>query len=234
MRIGILEAGRLTSPLLERYGRYTQMFEVVLSGVEPSLEFSFYAALEGEFPKGVTACDGYVISGGANGVYDRLDWMQGLQIFAKDAAASGRKVFGICLGHQLLADAYGGKVVKSDKGWGAGVHRYNVHERQPWMDPERDMFSSPVMHQDQVVEIPSGSHVLAGNEFCPNAMVQFNENVASLQCHPEFEVPAVRALIEKRREIIGEEESDKALLSLHDRNDAPLVAKWIVQFLKEA
>ena len=34
---------------------------------------------------------------------------------------------GICFGHQIIAKALGGVVSKSDKGWGVGIHTYELN-----------------------------------------------------------------------------------------------------------
>jgi len=37
-----------------------------------------------------------------------------------------KRLVGICFGHQLVAQAFGGKTEKSEKGWGVGVHTCKV------------------------------------------------------------------------------------------------------------
>ena len=58
-----------------------------------------------------------------------IDWL-------RDAKGKA-KLVGICFGHQIMAEAFGGSVMQSDNGWGVGLHRYEVRERAPWMDDDR-------------------------------------------------------------------------------------------------
>src|SRR3546814_14651521 len=77
--------------------------------------------------------DGYVITGSPAGVYDGLPWIMRLIAWLREA--KGRtKLVGICFGHQVMAQAFGGNVAKADTGWGIGLHRYDVNERASWMD----------------------------------------------------------------------------------------------------
>ena len=77
-----------------------------------------------------------MITGSAAGVYDPLPWIAPLKDFL--VSAKGRaKLVGVCFGHQVMAEAFGGKVIKSPKGWGLGLHAYEVVRREGWMDEAR-------------------------------------------------------------------------------------------------
>ena len=97
-------------------------------------------------------CDAYVLTGSSVGVYDDLPWIPGLTAFLRRARGQA-KLVGICFGHQVMAETFGGRVVKSDRGWGIGLQRYDVIERAWWMD-QADHVEIPASHQDQVVEPP--------------------------------------------------------------------------------
>lgn len=139
---------------------------------------------------------------------------------------------GICFGHQVMASAFGGEVIQSPKGWGIGLHTYDVFERRPWMD-EATAIRAPVSHQDQVVRRPDGSRVLAGSDFTPNGALEYTDFPAiSFQCHPEFEPAFARALIERRRHRLDPALAEAALSSLEQPNDNVRLAGWIASFLR--
>ena len=99
-------------------------------------------------------------------------------------------VIGICFGHQILAEALGGRAVKSDKGWALGVQDYELVARPGWMDGLPERFAVRALHQDQVVELPPGATVLARSPHCAYAAIAYGDPEApdaiTLQPHPEF------------------------------------------------
>ena len=101
-------------------------------------------------------------------------------------AAKASKMVGVCFGHQIMAEALGGHVVKSDKGWGAGLHHYRIVHAEPWMDDARTV-AVPASHQDQVVVQPPNTEIVAASDFTPYAALAWTDRPAiSFQFHPEF------------------------------------------------
>ena len=65
-------------------------------------------------------------------------------------------------------------------------------------------FRYPGQSQDQVVINAAGAHVLAGSEFCENAVCQVGNHILTFQGHPEFVPEYSREIMEFRRKTIGE------------------------------
>jgi GMP synthase-like glutamine amidotransferase len=170
----------------------------------------------------------YLITGSPAGVYDDLPWIAPLLQFIRTAA--DKKWVGICFGHQAMAEALGGKVEQSDKGWGIGLQRYAIDRRQPWMDGE-SAISVAASHQDQVVIQPPNTQVVASSDFTPFAGFAWTDRPAiSFQFHPEFEPDYAKALIAQRHDRLPS--PDAATASLDAPNDRTRVAEWIRRFLK--
>jgi GMP synthase-like glutamine amidotransferase len=231
MRIGLLETGEPPGDLLEKYGSYASMFEALLGGDHV---YRVYDVQKGELPADPAENDAYVVTGSAAGVYDPLPWIEPLKAFLR-AAKGETPMVGVCFGHQIMAEAFGGKVEKSDKGWGVGLQAYEVAEHAPWMDDARHV-SVPGSHQDQVVELPEGARVLAGSAFTPYGILAYDDAKAiSMQFHPEFSPAYAKALIEARRGTrFTEEQADAAIASLGAPNDRDRLADWIGRFLAQA
>ena len=185
----------------------------------------------GELPAAPDAHLAYVITGSSAGVYDDLPWIAPLQDFIRAARGRARMV-GLCFGHQVMAEALGGRVEKSGKGWGLGLHSYEVNRREPWMDgaPRVAVAAS---HQDQVVEAPSGATVLLSSAFTPYAALLYaGGDAVSFQFHPEFERGMAEALVELRRPGLPDPaEADRMLASLDAPSDAERVGGWIRRFI---
>ena len=232
LRLGILRTGRPPKACIPQFGTYPQMFEGLLGG---DYSYRTYAADEGELPTSPTECDAYLITGGASGVYDPEPWIGATMDFLR--AAKGRAALvGVCLGHQLMAQAFGGQVIKSPKGWGIGETEYRLLRREPWMDDGPDAIRLPASHQDQVVEKPPGAEVFAASDFTPYAGLVYRDQPAiSIQPHPEFAPAYAVSLIESRRGgVYPPDQADQAVASFSGRDDRLRIGGWIKAFLAQA
>ncbi len=228
MKIGILETGVPPRDLQAHFGLYGTMFEHLLG--EAAFDWVLYDVPAGRLPARPEDCDGYLITGAAAGVYDPQPWIADTETFLRNAKGKAALV-GVCFGHQLMAQAFGGKVIKSPKGWGVGLHRYEVRGHRAWMDAARSI-AAPASHQDQVVEAPPNTTVLASSDFTPLGMLAYDDQPAiSIQLHPEFEPDYAKALIELRRGRYEEGTADAAIASLDEPDDRARLGKWIGSFL---
>jgi GMP synthase-like glutamine amidotransferase len=235
MRIGILEAGRPAPPLMEKHGDYRAMFRDLLARPMRQATFIDYAAIDGHLPRSLDEADGWLVTGSAFSVYDTDPWIGALKKCVREAIDRGQPVFGICFGHQLIAEIMGGKVEKAQAGWGIGVHRYEIGEVADWMTDAKlgAQFATLVSHQDQVTVPPPGAKLLAASAFCPYAMLEILPNVASLQSHPEMPSAYCHDLYDSRRDRIGDAKVDDALASLEEPIHAERVADWIAGFFQK-
>jgi GMP synthase-like glutamine amidotransferase len=227
MKIGILETGAPPEALQPAFGGYPAMFERLLGD---GFAYRTFAVQAGDLPDRPEACDAYIVTGSSAGAYDPLPWIPPLQEFLR-AARRRAALVGVCFGHQIMAQAFGGRVEKSDKGWGVGLHSYRVVDRRPWMDGA-DVIAVPASHQDQVVAAPPGARVIAASEFSPFGALAYDDQPAiSIQLHPEFEPAYAKALIETRRARFSEAQAEAALKSLDQPDDRARVGGWIRRFL---
>jgi len=226
MKVAILETGRPPGELAQQFGDYPAMFERLLGD---GFDIERYDVAAGRLPEKPADHAAYLITGSPAGVYDPLPWIAPLCDFIR--AAKDSRMVGICFGHQVMAEALGGRVEKSPRGWGAGLHRYSVVRTLPWMEPVAEI-AAPASHQDQVFRQPSHTEVVASSEFTPFAALAWTDRPAiSFQFHPEFSPDFAKALIEKRYDVVPD--PDAAIASLDAPNDGALVGGWIRRFLAD-
>ena len=231
MKLGILRTGAPPRGV-GQFGSYPDMFRKLLG--EDAYDYSVFAVDEGELPPTPEACEAYLVTGSSSGVYDAEPWIGELIGFLN--AAKGRAALvGVCFGHQVMAQAFGGQVIKSPKGWGLGEQTYDVLRREPWMDASPQV-RLPGSHQDQVVQAPPGAEVVAASDFTPFGALAYRDQPAiSIQLHPEFEPAYAIALIEnRRRSRLTEDEADRAIASYQAPDDRARVGGWIRNFLDTA
>lgn len=225
-RIAILETGAPPPALAETHGDYPAMFRALLGD---EYAFETFRSQAGEWPH-PDVFDAAIITGSAAGVYEDAPWIADLLDWIHSAKGRTRLI-GICFGHQAMAQALGGRVEKSERGWGVGLHRYDVVAPEPWMDPPAATFAIPVSHQDQVVEKPADARVIARSDFTPFAALAWDDDAISFQGHPEFTRAYAADLTAGRRDRIGPEIVDPALDSLSRPDDRARVEQWLRRFI---
>lgn len=94
-------------------------------------------------------------------------------------------ILGICLGHQLIAKAYGGEVTTSDTESYAQV-KININKDKnlfEGLDSQIDVWSS---HKDEVKTIPEEFEILASSNLCDvESFKHKDKDVYGIQFHPE-------------------------------------------------
>jgi len=232
MRIGILETDELRPEIKQKYGSYADMFQQLFLSVDAGLEFNVYQVIDGQYPASIDECDAYLITGSQLSAYDNNEWLLKLREYVVYLHQQKKKLIGICFGHQVIAHALGGETKRSDKGWGVGNKTSEIKVVKQWMDKNEKSFSLLFSHQDQVTSLPQGSELIASNDFCKISSFQLGDHILCFQGHPEFSEDYLSYLINKRRDLIGEDIVKQAQDSLKTKHDGKRVAKWLVNFIK--
>lgn len=196
MRVCILEADRPEGAFLARHGTYADLFRRWLGPVMPEARFDTRDVTGGAaFPDDLRAYDGYLITGARAGVYDDLPWIAPLIGFLRRLRAERQPVAGVCFGHQVMAQAFGGEVRKAECGWVLGrlPHRPTTEGRRILGD---DPLWQMAMHQDQVVKAPPEAQRLTTHALSPNGGFLYTDFPGiSVQFHPEFTAPVMTDLL---------------------------------------
>jgi len=226
MNTALLVCDHVLPQFQNDHGTYPEMF----NNLFPEIDLVSHFVCDGDFPN-VEDYDAYVISGSKLSVYDDIPWIKELIEFTKSAHQSEKKILGVCFGHQMIAEALGGKVEKSDAGFLIGVHEFEILVQESWMVPYKSPFNMLMLCQDQVLKLPSNSRILAKSGSCPIAIFEVGDKVLGIQGHPEFTKEYNKAVFESRLGKIGQDKIDQAIASFANEPDSRLLQRHLTAFL---
>ena len=149
------------------------------------------------FPE-IDSFDFLIILGGPMGTYEeeKYPWLCKEKEFILQAANSEKKILGICLGSQLLADVLGAKVYKNkakEVGWfpvrlTQEGKKSNLFE---WIKEEIMVFH---WHGD-TFKLPGGSVHLMKSEGCENQAYLYKNNILGIQFHFEATPESILSML---------------------------------------
>ncbi len=224
MRIGILQTGHAPDALIGRTGDYAAMFRRLLDG--EGFDFATWNVVDGEFPPDVHAADGWLITGSRHATYEDHAFIPPLEDFIRRAYAERVPIVGICFGHQIVAQALGGKVERFAGGWSVGPTRYRFGDREIVLN---------AWHRDQVTRRPPQAELVASAETCENAALAYGDRAFTVQAHPEFDAAFLGDLIATRGRglvpdpVLADAEARLATTPL----DRPEIARRIADFFRQ-
>jgi GMP synthase (glutamine-hydrolysing) len=152
-----------------------------------------------------------VVTGSHAMVTDREPWSQRTAQWLAGLVERAIPVLGICYGHQLLAEALGGRSGDNPNGREFGLAKLSLTPAAA-NDPLFHSFSaSPavyVCHSQSVLRLPPGAVLLASSRSDPRQAFRFGECVWGVQFHPEFNVETIIEYIDRFHDVLEQEGQD--------------------------
>ena len=237
MKVSVLETGKLPENLENKFGDYPKMFSDLFDQLNVTHEIKSFDLINDEFPKNLYNTDLWLITGSSFGVYEKIAWINKLKNLIKKIYHLKIPLVGICFGHQIIAESLGGKVEKSHKGWGVGVHKYKRKLNPKWSEIVGEFYSGYVSHQDQVIIKPENAYSVYGSDFCPNSILCYDDLekpvAISIQSHPEFRKDCLEMIIQRRLgQTIPKNIGDSGLKSLNQKIDNQKIFKPLLKALR--
>jgi GMP synthase-like glutamine amidotransferase len=232
MKINIILCDTFPGLLPPFVPSYASMFTTLFDAVSTTNEYRIFPAFARVLPTTFAQNELYVITGSNAGAYQQETWIQELLTWIRQADAEKVKLAGICFGHQAIAQALGGEVVQSPKGWGVGIRKSRLLSQAAHAYfPDREM-RLLYNHHDQVVRLPKEAEPLATSEFCRYETFGIGQHILTFQGHPEFTPEYEEYLITNNALDEPEEVKNAALTSLKtDKHQGQIAAKWIIDWV---
>ncbi len=222
MKIGILQTGHAPDALLPDHGEYSAMFERLLGS--HGFRFTTWNVVDNDFPDGPDAARGWLITGSKHGAYEPHPWIPPLEDLIRAIHADERPLVGICFGHQIIAQALGGRVEKFSGGWSVGRQSYTLDGTSLHLN---------AWHQDQVTTLPPEARIIGQSAFCENAVLAYGDHILTIQPHPEFDAGFLEGLMTHRGGAVPPDRLDQARAALDAPTDSAKVAARIAAHLKQ-
>lgn len=155
-----------------------------------NISVEYWHPAEGEPAPDHTAYSRVVICGGTANTFEeeKFPWLRTEKKFLRDLIKQDTKIFGLCLGAQLLAETLDGKVFIHPSGWESGFVEVRMQDGS-----KLQAFQSHLCTFD----LPKGAELIATNDFCKNQAYRFGKNIMATQFHPETTVEWIKYCADK-------------------------------------
>ena len=228
----VLRAGDAAAPVAARRGEFFSWIRREVGDAWAGAWIEHDVRSDDRLPDPRSAA-GFIMTGSSSSVTERAPWMLRAEEHLRGIVAAETPLFGICFGHQMIAQALGGLVANNPNGREIGTVEVRVRADAP-ADPIFDgvgkRFRVNATHVDVVAELPKGATVLAETDLDRCAAFVVGRTTKCVQFHPEFDGDAMRGYLEARAHLISGEGGDPQAI-LARATDAPEGAATLRNFV---
>lgn len=221
MKCYIIKTGSPPAAIKQAYG---DMDDFIKKGMgQTSLDIEVIVSQDNEALPAIDDCAGAIITGSSAMVTDRLDWSVEIEAWIRAIIAAGIPLLGICYGHQLIAQAAGGKVGNHPQGDEIGtvaIQLLPAAKEDKLFKTMPDVFPAQAIHTQTVLTLPPNAIRLAKNDYEPNHAFRLGKCVYGVQFHPEFNQEIMQAYLNHRRTNLGEQKTQQLLQQSQDSTAA--------------
>lgn len=200
-RVAILLCDEPAEHIKAEFGDYFKLFTNLLG---EDFQYEGFDVTKQQYPNNPLDFDAYLLTGSKYSSYEDLAWIQRLKTFIREIdIIDNIRVLGVCFGHQIIAEALGGKCEKNNLGWEVGYEEIELtdvgkHVLCLSSSLNKSKLGIQEMHQDHVTVVPPGFDVLATTARSRNQMLLKPGKYWTVQGHPEYSAGFVQALIDMR------------------------------------
>ncbi len=231
LRLGILQTNHDKSVEIgDAFPDDAHRFRDLFDAGDQRYQYRIYMTIGGELPAAVDEQDAYLITGSPLSVLDQHCFTDDLMRFIRQCDAAKKPLMGSCFGHQAIALALGGKVLRSDHGYNVGIQFTEYTQSRAWMVPAQTQLPLYMFHEDFVAELPDACDLLGSSEKCPIASFSKGQHIFTTQGHPEFTHDFMLSVLRATESKIPKQDMDVALASLATEQHGDVFAAWCTQF----
>lgn len=186
-RLLLIHAGPTLPSLARRHGDFDRWFLRALEGVDAA--WTIVRPYHGEALPDPAPYSAVLMTGSHASVCDGAPWMADAERWVRDAVERETPFLGVCFGHQLLAHAFGARVVRNPRGLELGTCELALTAegaRDPLFAGLAPPFTAPEAHQDMAVDLPARVRLLASNDWTPVQAIAVGPYARGVQFHPEI------------------------------------------------
>lgn len=215
MRFVILRTGFASESLRATRGNYEQWFADGMG--RPLSDFDVVCAIDGQPLPDPGAIDALLVTGSPHSVHDYADWSVRATHWTRDVVEAGVPTLGVCYGHQMLGDIYGGQVGPNPNGREIGLVEIELYDHgDPLFEGLPRQLPAIITHSDAVNTAPPNAKVIAGNAMTGVQAMSFGPRARTIQWHPEMDASIIRSIITDRAEAINREKGAGAAARIRD------------------
>lgn len=167
--------------------------------IEPPAAFAAHAAAAGDEVKVLrfyegdlfpdpSRYDALMAMGGPMNVWEELShpWLEPEKLAIRDWVDSGKPFLGVCLGHQLMVEAMGGKCTPMPRPE-IGILPVTRIADDPVLDALPQQFPALHWHSVSATKLPDNCTVLAQSAACDVQAIRVRDKAWGVQFHPEMQ-----------------------------------------------
>ncbi|XUO83455.1 glutamine amidotransferase [Halomonas sp. KM007] len=228
----IIKTGDAFPEVVDQHGDFEQLFiDQVQDALPDHLTLDVWdARLTSQPPEDIVAA---IITGSHSMVSEQLPWSEALKPWLQQALADDLPLLGVCYGHQLMAAAFGGVSDYHPAGRESGTRSVRLTQagrQDPLLGQLPECFVAHLTHAQAVMQLPPDTSILAHNCHDAHQALRYGPRQWSVQFHPEFSPPVMRAYIERQRAALRDQGEDPDQL-LQDIAETPDATRLLTRFI---
>ncbi len=207
MHLTVLKAGDPVAELAQRRGDFAAWIRETVGDAWAG-EWRVHDIREDSPLPPIEGAAGFIITGSSSSVTERAPWMLRAEAYVRELVATKTPLFGICFGHQMMAQALGGLVTKNPLGREIGTVRVEREGDDAIFSDIPAVFEANETHVDAVVRLPEGARLLARTSKDAAAAFAVGDAARAVQFHPEIDADAMRGYVTARAPLMQAEGID--------------------------